>query len=142
MFARKIHPEFNPSNSGTEHLGQLAYDKGMRILAATQADDIAIESDKLGPGLLTYAVVKEGLKSGTDGKADTDDSPGVTMKEWLTYAETRVPSRYQDVLAGKVKRTRDSNPDRRLLEDTTIHAQTPVLFDFVKGGSEVVLADH
>jgi hypothetical protein len=33
---------------------KLAYDKGMRILAATQADNVALESEKLGQGLLTY----------------------------------------------------------------------------------------
>ncbi|MBZ9700531.1 MULTISPECIES: caspase family protein [unclassified Mesorhizobium] len=125
---------FKPGPMGDRGLGQLAYDKGMRILAATQADDVALESGSLGQGLLTYALVREGLKAGQDGKdaADADRDGAVTMKEWLTYAETRVPGLYQDVLAGKIPKTRDSSPDLNLLEDTTRHAQTPALFDFAR----------
>jgi hypothetical protein len=132
---------FKPGPMGDRGLGQLAYDKGMRILAATQADDVALESGSLGQGLLTYALVREGLALGENGKAkaDTDGQDGVTMKEWLSYAEKRVPSLYQDVLAGKIQKTKDSSPDRRLLEDTTRHAQTPVLFDFARSGNRVVM---
>ncbi|MGO6840426.1 hypothetical protein GUK34_28395 [Rhizobium leguminosarum] len=132
---------FKPGPMGDRGLGQLAYDKGMRILAATQADDVALESGDLGQGLLTYALVREGLKPGADGKdaADADRDGAVSMKEWLTYAESRVPSLYQDVLAGKVKSTRDSSPNPNLLEDTTRHAQTPALFDFGKTTREIVL---
>jgi hypothetical protein len=52
---------FKPGPMGDRGLGQLAYDKGMRILAATQADDFALESGDVGQGLLTYALVCEGL---------------------------------------------------------------------------------
>ncbi|MBZ9700532.1 MULTISPECIES: caspase family protein [unclassified Mesorhizobium] len=135
---------FKPGPMGDRGLGQLAYDKGMRILAATQADDVALESGSLGQGLLTYALVREGLKAGQDGKdaADADRDGAVTMKEWLTYAETRVPGLYQDVLAGKIPKTRDSSPDLNLLEDTTRHAQTPALFDFVRNQHEVLLRNQ
>ncbi|WP_457153311.1 hypothetical protein, partial [Mesorhizobium sp. P5_C1] len=128
---------FKPGPMGDHGLGQLAYDKGMRILAATQADDVALESGSLGQGLLTYAL-KEGLTTGTSTHklADTDGDGTVTMKEWLTYAETRVPGLYQDVLAGKIEKTRDSSPDANLLEDTTRHAQTPALFDFVRATAQ------
>lgn len=47
---------------------QLAYDKGMIILAATQAADVALESEKIGQGLLTYALVQEGLGRKEDKK--------------------------------------------------------------------------
>ncbi|UIK20665.1 caspase family protein [Rhizobium leguminosarum] len=132
---------FKPGPMGDRGLGQLAYDKGMRILAATQADDVALESGDLGQGLLTYALVKEGLKPSNDGNdaADADHDGALTMKEWLTYAENRVPSLYQDVLAGKIKSTRDSSPNLSLLEDTTRHAQTPALFDFGRLTSDIVL---
>ncbi|WP_224718648.1 caspase family protein [Mesorhizobium sp. BR1-1-11] len=128
---------FKPGPMGDRGLGQLAYDKGMRILAATQADDVALESGSLGQGLLTYAL-KEGLTAGTGAHmlADTDSDGAITMKEWLTYAETRVPGLYQDVLAGKIEKTKDSSPDPNLLEDTTRHAQTPALFDFVRGQAQ------
>ncbi|MBZ9700534.1 MULTISPECIES: caspase family protein [unclassified Mesorhizobium] len=135
---------FKPGPMGDRGLGQLAYDKGMRILAATQADDVALESGSLGQGLLTYAL-KEGLTAGTGAHmlADTDSDGAITMKEWLTYAETRVPGLYQDVLAGKIEKTKDSSPDPNLLEDTTRHAQTPALFDFVRGQAQnPVIAVH
>ena len=37
---------FKPGPMGSRGLGQLAYDKGMRILAASQADDVALESGR------------------------------------------------------------------------------------------------
>ena len=55
---------FKPGPMGDRGLGQLAYDKGMRILAATQANDVALESGQIGQGLLTYALVEDGLKKG------------------------------------------------------------------------------
>jgi hypothetical protein len=69
-------------------LGQLAYDKGMQILAATQADNVALESERLGQGLLTYALVQDGLKA---RKAAPDGNGPITIKTWLRYAEKRVP---------------------------------------------------
>ncbi|MBY3297654.1 hypothetical protein HFO10_17165 [Rhizobium laguerreae] len=138
--ASSVPAGFKPGPMGDRGLGQLAYDKGMRILAATQADDVALESGELGQGLLTYALVREGLKAAVDGKdaADADRDGAVTMKEWLSYAEKRVPSLYQDVLAGKIKKTKDSSPDPDLIEDTIRHAQTPALFDFAKPAAESI----
>jgi uncharacterized caspase-like protein len=75
-------PGFKPGPMGSRGLGQLAYDKGMRILAASQADDVALESEKLKQGLLTYALVQNGLEdrqaAGSDGKGE------ITMEGWLT----------------------------------------------------------
>jgi uncharacterized caspase-like protein len=39
--------DFKPGPMGSRGLGQLAYDKGMRILAATQPDNVALELEKL-----------------------------------------------------------------------------------------------
>jgi uncharacterized caspase-like protein len=131
---------FKPGPMGDRGLGQLAYDKGMRILAATQADDAALESDKLGQGLLTYALVEEGLKAGENGKpeADRDDDGAVTMTEWLGYAEGRVPGLYEEIRAGTLK-LKEGNIDPNLIEDTILHAQTPALFDFAQVRNEIVL---
>jgi uncharacterized caspase-like protein len=49
-------PDFNPGPTGDAGLGQLAYDKSMRILAATQADDVALEAGKVSRGLLTHVL--------------------------------------------------------------------------------------
>ncbi|MBB4576841.1 caspase family protein [Rhizobium lentis] len=128
--AGSVPAGFKPGPMGDRGLGQLAYDKGMRILAATQAADVALESGKYGQGLLTFAL-KEALTrpSGTRALADADGRDGVSMKEWLTYAEQRVPGLYQEIIDGK-KSTRDPIVDPTLIEDVTRHAQTPALFDF------------
>ncbi|HVK53127.1 MAG TPA: caspase family protein, partial [Pseudoxanthomonas sp.] len=62
---------FKPGPMGDSGLGQLAYDKGIRILAATQADDVALEDARLGQGLLTYALAVDGLTAG-DADLDSD----------------------------------------------------------------------
>src|SRR5262249_43838475 len=63
---------FKPGPMGNRGLGQLAYDKGMRILAASQADDVALEVARLQHGLLTYALVEEGLRSDKKGSTKGD----------------------------------------------------------------------
>lgn len=42
--------DFKPGPMGSRGLGQLAYDKGMRILAASQSDAMALESERLRHG--------------------------------------------------------------------------------------------
>jgi hypothetical protein len=104
---------------GDRGLGQLAYDKGMQILAATQADNVALESEKLGQGLLTYALVQDGLK---DRKAAPGGNGPVTIKSWLHYAQTRVPELYEDIRAGKLKVVGfdDTDAERQLVaKDST-----------------------
>jgi uncharacterized caspase-like protein len=76
-----------PMNS--KGLAQLAYDKGMYILTASQSFQAAQEASQLGHGLLTYALVDEGLKHAT---ADRDPKDGaILVREWLDYATRRVP---------------------------------------------------
>ena len=58
---------FKPGPMGSRGLGQLAYDKAMRVLAASQAEEVALESDQLRHGLLTYAMLREGLAGGGGG---------------------------------------------------------------------------
>ncbi|HEX6622576.1 MAG TPA: caspase family protein, partial [Pyrinomonadaceae bacterium] len=76
-----------PMNS--KGLAQLAYEKGMYILTASQSYEAAQEASQLGHGLLTYALVEEGLKRAA---ADTEPKDGtVHVKEWLDFAARRVP---------------------------------------------------
>jgi len=76
-----------PMNS--KGLAQLAYEKGMYILTAAQGYQAALEAKQLGHGLLTYALVEEGLKTAA---ADKDPKDGqVVIREWLNYATERVP---------------------------------------------------
>jgi WD40 repeat protein len=89
-------PGFKPGPMGSRGLGQLAYDKGMRVLAASQADDVALEAlvKGEGHGLLTYALVREGLM----GKRTVNGGVARTLGSLLTYAEGRVPGLYSEVL--------------------------------------------
>ena len=75
-----------PMNS--KGLAQLAYEKGMYILTAAQSYQAAQEVSELGHGLLTYALVEEGLKKSA---ADSEPKDGeVWVREWFDYASTRV----------------------------------------------------
>lgn len=77
-----------PMNS--KGLAQLAYDKGMYILTAAQSFQAAQEASQLGHGLLTYALIEEGLRQAT---ADGEPKDGqIVVREWLDYATNRVPT--------------------------------------------------
>ncbi len=76
-----------PMNS--KGLAQLAYEKGMYILTAAQSYQAALEAAQLGHGLLTYALVEEGLKTAV---ADNQPKDGIlNAREWLDFATERVP---------------------------------------------------
>jgi WD40 repeat protein len=81
-----------PMNS--KGLAQLAYEKGMYILTAAQSYQAALEAAQFGHGLLTYALVEEGLKSGA---ADYEPKDGVVnAREWLDFATERVPQMQEE----------------------------------------------
>ncbi len=131
---------FKPGPMGDSGLGQLAFDKGIRILAATQADDVALEDARLGQGLLTYALAVDGLAA---GKADLDAKGGIRIDEWLTYAVQRLPSLANDARVGRI--TAAGNGTRAItFNDIPANAparrvQQPALFDFNQQPSTVVL---
>jgi WD40 repeat protein len=135
-------PGFKPGPMGDRGLGQLAYDKGMRILAATQADDVALESEKLEQGLLSYALVRDGLglKEGTARRADLNGDGRVMLQEWLEYGVKRVPDLYDEVKSGKLRLAgRDTAADPAFVTQIVRNAQTPSLFDFHRQPDRVVL---
>jgi WD40 repeat protein len=76
-----------PMNS--QGLAQLAYEKGMYVLTAAQGYQAALEVKELGHGLLTFALVEEGLKTPAADKAPKDGK--VVAREWMDYATVRVP---------------------------------------------------
>ena len=81
-----------PMNS--RGLAQLAYEKGMYLLAASQGYQIAREVEGLG-GLLTYVLINEGLTA----RADSDPPDGrVTSREWLDYAVQGVPRKQREMI--------------------------------------------
>lgn len=128
---------FKPGPMGSRGLGQLAYDKDMKLLSATQADNIALESDRLEQGLLSYALLEDGI-----GKefADVDKDKRLFVNELLSFAEKRVPELYQEVKNGR----RSVVIDGRSIEGdgsgatselderpgSNLYLQSPYLFDF------------
>lgn len=86
---------FKPGPMGSRGLGQLSYDKGMRILTSTQADDVALESRLVEQGLLTYALTRDAVES---WRADFRPRDGrITAAEWLGYGVERVPELHGEV---------------------------------------------
>jgi hypothetical protein len=135
---------FKPGPMGSRGLGQLAYDKGMRVLAASKARESAYERDKIGHGLLSYALVTKGLE---EGEADWQPKDNrITMSEWLSYAEQEVPKLFAEGEAkGGVQRkgapagARDVYHGQKKTPD---RYQQPTLFDFAKGRDTEIATDH
>jgi WD40 repeat protein len=71
-----------PMNS--RGLAQLAWDKGMSVLTASQSDQGALEFRELGHGLLTYFLLKAFREA-------PRSKEGLPVGEWLDYAALRVP---------------------------------------------------
>jgi hypothetical protein len=140
--AASVGDEFRPGPMGSRGFAQLAFDKGMRILAASQSDDVALESDRLEHGLLSYALVDEGLNK---LRADFRPRDGkITIAEWFDYGVSRVP-RLADELANREVGASVPASDRGFVRLTTgprtrpHHQQQPAVFDFTKGRRDVVL---
>ena len=136
--AAVAEPGFKPGPLGNRGLGQLAFDKGMRILAAAQGDEVALESRNVRQGLLTYALVRDGLEHRRAAKAGT-----ITLGGLLTYAAQRVPSLYQEVVQGTI-RDAEGGSARQVEPMPPTDAQRsavqrPELFDYTRGRRDVVL---
>ncbi len=127
---------FKAGPMGDSGLGQLAFDKGLRILAASQADDVALESDTLRQGLLTYALADEGLTA-DGGRADLDGDGRITLDEWLRYAMRRLPSLGEDLRSGHMTTARGVVIVNRSADARSV--QEPSLFDFTGKASPLVL---
>jgi hypothetical protein len=132
---------FKPGPMGSRGLGQMAYDKGMRILAASKSEQSAVERDGIKHGLLSYALVDEGLMQGL---ADFQPKDGkILISEWLAYGEQEVPKLFREGDSkGMIQRkggpgtTKDAYHGAN---QTPERYQEPVLFDFSKNQSLIVL---
>jgi WD40 repeat protein len=155
---------FKPGPMGSRGLGQLAYDKRMRILTATQADNVAMElpaaadGRRIEHGLLSYALLEDGLGA---NKADfKPQDKTIFMDEWLEFAVADVPKLFasQPRSLNETKATSRQRNDRprlvllkRELADpgvcgtgpsagpSRIQEQQPSLFDFTRRKREVPL---
>jgi hypothetical protein len=113
--------DFKPGPLGSHGLGQLAYDKRIRILAASQSNESAEEFKSLQQGLLSYVLVHDGLQQ---GKADWRPvNHHITVGEWLAYGANAVPKFVPD----EVKAQQSSADSSQVFP-----VQTPALFDFSK----------
>jgi uncharacterized caspase-like protein len=133
-------PGFKPGPMGDRGLGQLAFDKGIRILTATQAANVALEDGALGHGLLTYALVRDGLEAGKAG----DGSGRTSLDLWLNYGVERVPELAVEVAKGQRKMRQGGARD--LIDEGAPAAsprpvQRPSLFDFTGATSAVLLPE-
>ena len=109
----------------TRGLAQLAYEKGMYVLTASQSDEVAFESAGLKHSYLAYALVEEGIKSGA---ADSDHNGQIFLQEWLDYATERVPRILTDKpRAGK--ELEEVDPDEK-------RVQRPRVFNMREQGAE------
>jgi WD40 repeat protein len=128
--------DFKPGPMGSRGLGQLAYDKRIRILAASQGNQEAKETNLLSSegagreanqeqirGLLSFALTDEGLVAGNADWKPVDGK--ITVGEWLTYAADAVPKGLE---VGGVKTGRGF---LKVAKPGTVEAaQTPAVFDF------------
>ena len=88
-----------PMNS--RGLAQLAYEKGMYILAAAQSYQAALEFTELGHGLLTHTLIEKGLKQFEADHQPRDNR--ISAREWFDYAVQRVPAETGQANARYVK---------------------------------------
>ena len=123
---------FKPGPLGARGFGQMAYDKRIRVLAATQANDVALEATQVGHGLLTYALAIEGLDR---RKADFQPKDGsITISEWLAYGAKRVPALAEAVQSGEAIAR-----DIKVVHLGRHVAQEPRLFDDARRPSTIQL---
>jgi len=138
---------FKPGPMGSKGLGQLAYDKGIRILAASQADNVALELAALRHGLLTYALVNDGIVARRADAAPADSQ--LHLREWLQFGVLRVPQLYSEIINGEIPLSTDDRGAARVdaapapiasVDTVREHSQEPRLFDFHRAASDAVIA--
>ncbi len=102
---------FKPGPMGDPGLGQLSYDKGMRVLTATQG-----ENDAIGLGASQLSLLTSALVEGAMEQDNTLTNGRFNEKAWFQDAVVRVPRLYAELVP----------------EDERTIIQQPVLFDFTE----------
>jgi hypothetical protein len=147
--AASVPEGFRPGPMVDRGLGQLAYDKDMQILAATQADNVALEARSSARVCSPTLCSRRRFKA---RKAAPEGNGPITIKTWLHYAEKRVPEIYEDICAGRPKVVafdaadakrqlvaRDSSINPAFYIQAAQNAQTPALFDFYRQKADAML---
>ncbi len=131
---------FKPGPLGDAGLGQLAYDKGIRILAATQADGVALEIAELQQGLLTNALA--GTGEGLEQRdTDIDGDGKINLTEWMAYPKWRLLDYNEDERLKTGDDTTDDSvafafPNRSPVKIKKV--QQPSVFDFAMQSKVIV----
>jgi hypothetical protein len=132
---------FKPGPLGSRGLGQLAYDKRMRVLAASQTNQNAEEiGGQIEEGILTYALLHDGILA----RQAIDGENRITLDSWLAYPITRVPRLFDEMRTGKI-----NDFGMPILRDATLKidtgkkslrqpVQVPALFNFKKTAGAIV----
>jgi ankyrin repeat protein len=120
--------DFRPGPMGSRGLGQLAYDKGMRILAASQSESVAFENNQLQHGVLTYALLNEGLEAQEADRGPKDGK--ITEGKWLKYGEQRVPLLYEALASNTFQAPKGITFTHSRPPGSKPSPQQPRLFDF------------
>jgi hypothetical protein len=120
--------DFKPGPMGSRGLGQLAYDKAMLFLTASQAEQVAMESASLQHGFLSYALLVEGLAEGKADFAPADTH--LTTQEWLHYGVERVPQISRGLSTGAFNTGSRGFAVKRSTPKALPVAQKPYLFNF------------
>jgi len=130
---------FKPGPMGSKGFGQLAWFKGMQILTASQSDDVALESNLLKHGLLTYSLAKEGLALSAADYLPSDNM--INTSEWLKFGQKRVPELYLALVNGNLSEALLDSRGVELDEPReTIEPQLPGLFDFNRSVEQMNLS--
>ncbi len=132
--------EFKPAPMDDRSFGQLVYDKKIHLLMGTQSDSVALEADSLEHGLLSYSLVRDGLRF---KKADFNPlDHTITISEWLLYSATHLGELQTAIATGQslgagvtVKRASIFGLND---QPRTPIAQKPVVFDFGSGVEPVI----
>jgi hypothetical protein len=120
--------DFKPGPMGSRGLGQLAYDKRIRVLAASQATQPAGEARDLRMGYLSYALIKDGLERNQADWQPIDRS--IWLHEWLAYAVEHVPNLYTMNMSRNNTPATDKAKGIKVNRSGIVSLQTPSLFDF------------
>ncbi|KQS75966.1 caspase family protein [Rhizobium sp. Leaf383] len=101
-------------------LAQMAYDKAMFVISASQSRQSALELKRLGHGLFSYVLFESGFGSSPDENKDGF----VSIREWLEYAQTETPREQERESAARGRKGTRST----FLDEHLNSVQTPRVF--------------
>lgn len=112
-----VETGYKPGPMDNRGVGQLSYNKGIKILAATQENNKSLEYRSLQHGILSYVLINEGIEQNLADYFPADNI--VTTAEWLGFGVKRVPIKATEMK----QQTNSAAASKRLL-------QQPKLFNF------------